>query len=131
MTKTEFFVGPAIELTSLKAYRDLLNTAYKNGEERGSSMDWNDVQQALDSALNALGSEAHAFMEAAENGDFYEVDDDNKIKISFMPGTDVTNDVLSAAKLVFAYRYPESVKWEDVDEAWELLSKDTALEPTA
>lgn len=128
MPKVEFFVGPAIELTSLKEYCRLLNVAYENGADRGGSMDWSDVQLALDKALDALGDEAHAFMEAAENDDFNNVDDD-KIKIAFMPGTDVTNEVLSAARLVFAYRYPEYVKWEDVDLAWEHLGAETAPAP--
>lgn len=125
MPKMEFFVGPGIEITALDQYRSLLNTAYENGEKNGGSMDWNDVQCALDKAIEALGSGAEDFMKKAEAGGI----DEDEAGIFFMPGTDVTNVVMSATKLVWAYRYPENVKWEDVDDAWNLLSVNKALTP--
>jgi hypothetical protein len=125
MTQANFFVGPAIEMNALEDYRNLLNTAYDNGEKRGGSMDWSDVQLALAKAIDALGGEASKFMETAEAGDIEEP----QSAIFFMPGTDITNTVKSAAKLLWAYRYPDSVKWEDVDDAWQTLTAETAPTP--
>jgi len=124
MANQEFFVGPGIEITALEQFRNLLNTAYDNGEKNGGSMDWNDVQLALDKAVEALGNGAQDFMDRAEVGEI-----EDGAGIFFMPGTDVTNVVMAAAKLVNAYRFPESVKWEDVDEAWHLLSAEPIPAP--
>ena len=111
-----FEVGPKVDAGKLTAYAELLEAAYKNGEERGSQMDWNDVQAALDKAIEAVGPEAERYMKDASEGIL-----DEDTSIFFADGTDQTPELVSACTLLMAYRYPEEVEWEDVDKAWEIL----------
>lgn len=121
MAKNQYVVGPGMEAATLASYRNLLDAAYANGEAKGGSMDWNDVQAALEKAVEGLGGEARLFMDDAAQGEH-----EDGVKIEFADGTDISAEVWSASLLLLAYRYPEDVKWEDVDAAWEALHRDPA-----
>lgn len=120
MARAEYTVGPDIDATRLAAYRELLDRAYANGEERGGSMDWGDIQAALEKAVEGLGGEARRFIEdtAADDG----VEDG--VKLVFADGSDITDDAWSACLLLLAYRFPDAVEWEDIDAAWEALHRE-------
>ncbi|NTF17957.1 hypothetical protein G6L37_06040 [Agrobacterium rubi] len=109
----EFQVGDRINETALGEFADLLREAYDNGARNNSTMEWNDVQAAFDKATDAFGDEGLAFQFAAEAG-FEE-----EPKITFP--TDASWETRAAAQLLFAYRYPDNVEWEDVDLAFEIL----------
>ncbi|RWL22521.1 MAG: hypothetical protein EOR63_32300 [Mesorhizobium sp.] len=126
MSKSEYVVGgPSIDPEGLAEYRRLLDVAYRNGEAHGSQMDWSDVQTALAKAVSTLGGEAAAFMEDSESDEGLE----DGVKIVFAEGTEVTAEVWSAALLLLAYRFPDSVEWEDVDSAWEALHREPEASP--
>lgn len=120
MAKEEYTVGPDLDASGLAIYRELLETAYTNGEARGGSMDWSDVQLALEKAVQALGGEARQFMEDTEADDGIE----DGVKLVFSEGSEVSDEAWSACLLLLAYRFPDSVKWEDVDAAWEALHRE-------
>lgn len=110
---TEFQVGDSINETALAEYADLLREAYDNGAKNDATMDWNDVQKAHAKAVEAFGDEGEAFVAAAEAG----FNDEPKVTFP----ADASWEVRSAAQLLFAYRYPDDVAWEDVDLAFEIL----------
>lgn len=109
-----FLVGDTVNTVKLEEFSAALKAAYANGSARGGSMDWSDVQLALSLAIDALGDEAKAFMEAAAEG----FDEEPSMSLP----KDASPDVRSAAHLLFAYRYPDAVEWEDIDLAWEMLA---------
>jgi len=121
MSKSEYIVGPDFDQEALDEYARLLDKAYENGKARGAHMDWNDVTAALDKAVDALGGEARLFVEDSQADGW---PDDDFVSISFAEGTTTTKEAWSAASLLFAYRYPDDVKWEDVDAAWEALHRE-------
>lgn len=110
---TEFHLGDTIDEAALEAYSKLLREAYDNGESNNATMDWNDVQAALDKAIEAFGADAEAFKAAADAG----FDDEPLLSTP----ADISGEARSAAQLIFAYRYPESVDIEDVDQAFDTL----------
>lgn len=110
---SEYQVGDAINETALEEFSGLLKQAYANGEANGGSMDWNDVQKALDKAVEAIGAES--FMEVASSDEGFEDEP------TLMLPQDASGEVRAAAALVVAYQNPESVDWEDVDTAWDIL----------
>lgn len=110
---TEFQVGDTINDTALAEYADLLREAYDNGAKNDSTMDWGDVQAAVNKAVEAFGEDGSAFQAAALSGFKQEP------RVTFP--TDASWETRSAAQLLFAYRYPDAVDWEDVDLAFEIL----------
>lgn len=108
----EFFVGDQIDEQALDEFVRLLGVAYSNGEANGSRMDWSDVNAAREQAVAAFGDTAKEFEMAAEAG-FSE-----EPKVTFP--LDADDRVRAAATLLYAYRHPHDVDWEDVDLAWEL-----------
>lgn len=109
----EFFLGENVDHKALEEFASLLRTAYDNGRENGAHMDWSDVSAAVQKAVEAFGEDGVSFQIAAEAG-FEE-----EPQITFP--VDASWEVRAAAGLLFAYRYPEDVAWEDVDSAWEIL----------
>lgn len=110
---TEFHLGDTIDQPALEAYSRLLREAYDNGESNDATMDWNDVLAALDKAVEVFGSDGAAFKAAAEAG----FEEEPKVTTPL----DVPGEARSAAQLLFAYRYPDTVDWEDVDQAFDTL----------
>lgn len=106
-------VGDVVDEAALAEYAALLRKAYQNGEERGGSMDWSDVQEAANKAVEALGPIARQFSEDAEEG--FEEEPGVTYPLSG------SVEVRSAAELLYAYRYPDDVNWEDVDQAYNTL----------
>lgn len=121
MERNAYIVGNDIDREALGQFAKLLAEAYDNGEQRGGHMDWNDIQLALDKAVHALGGDAERYMGDAADG-FPELADGDEPVIRFPEGFDAGNVELSAAKLLIAYRTPDEVRWEDVDDAMESLS---------
>jgi glucose-6-phosphate isomerase len=113
-----------IDHTALDEFKTLFNAAYQNGEDRGGSMEWGDVQLALTKALAGLGRAAQAFNKAAETGNLDEED------ILTVDIGEATPTIYAAALLVDAYKFPEHVKWENVDAAWEALNREPNPSPT-
>lgn len=111
----EFQVGDDVNETALAEFADRLKQAYANGEASGGTMDWDDVQEALDKAVEAFGPQAEAFMTVATSEDGFT----EEPTITFP--SDSSWETRSAATLLIAYRYPSEVKWEDVDASWEIL----------
>lgn len=109
----EFQVGDSINETALGEFADLLRQAYDNGAKNNATMDWNDVQSAVEKAAEAFGDEGLAFQFAAEAG----FEDEPKVTFP----ADASWETRAAAQLLFAYRHPDSVEWEDVDLAFEIL----------
>jgi hypothetical protein len=109
----EFQVGDSINEAALGEFATLLRAAYDNGSRNDATMDWNDVQAALNKAVEALGDAGREFVAAAEEGF------DSEPRVTFPQ--DASWETRSAAQLLFAYRYPNDVEWEDVDQAWETL----------
>jgi hypothetical protein len=110
---SEFFVGDSIEPQALSDFATLLRTAYDNGATNGAQMELNDVQAALNKAVEAFGEQGQAFAAAAQDGF------DSEPAVTYPH--DASWETRSAAALLFAYRYPDDVSWEDVDQAWEIL----------
>lgn len=109
----EFFLGETVDPKALDEFASLLRTAYDNGRDNGSHMDWNDVAAAKDKAVEAFGEDGSAFQAAADAG----FEEEPQVTYPL----DATWEIRAAASLLFAYRYPEDVAWEDVDAAWEIL----------
>lgn len=110
---TDFQIGDNVNETALNEFAVLLRVAYANGADNDSTMDWDDVQQAHAKAVEAFGADGAAFVAAAEEG--FEMEP----RMTYP--TDATWELRSAAQLLFAYRYPEDVAWDDVDLSWEIL----------
>jgi hypothetical protein len=110
---TEFYVGDSINDAAITEFSALLRTAYDNGHANGGSIDWNDVQAALDKAVEAFGENGAAFITAANAG----FEQEPKMRLA----ADLSWEESAAAQLLYAYRYPESVDIEDVDQAWDAL----------
>jgi hypothetical protein len=110
---TEFQLGDTLNETVLDEFAVLLREAYENGKRNDATMDWNDVQKAHAKAVEAFGEDGAAFAAAAEEG--FEMEP----RVTFP--ADASWETRSAAQLLFAYRYPEEVRWEDVDLSWEIL----------
>jgi hypothetical protein len=109
----DFQVGDSINDTAVAEFSTLLRTAYDNGRTNGGSMDWNDVQAALDRAVEAFGDDGAAFIAAANAG----FDDEPRLGFT----ANLSPEERAAAQLLFAYRYPEDVAMEDVDASWDIL----------
>ena len=109
-----YVVGDNVNESALAEFSELLRQAYEHGEESGGTMDWNDVQAALKKAVDALGAPAQQFMAVANIDGF---DEDPIVACS----PDASLEAKAAAQLIYAYRNPQSVDWEDVDLAWETL----------
>lgn len=126
MAKSEYTVGPAIDEEKLQKYAELLNQAYERGDEADGEMDWDDIQKAHDMAVEALGDGAREFVADANSDEGHE----DGVKLLFPETyTEISNEAWSACLLLLAYRYPEDVKWEDVDDAWESLHCEQAAAP--
>jgi hypothetical protein len=110
---SDFFVGETIDHEALGEFSSLLRTAYNNGRTNNAQMDWNDVSAALQKAAQAFGEDGSAYLAAANDG--------FDVEPAVTYPVDASWDVRAAAALLFAYRYPEDVAWEDVDMAWEIL----------
>jgi hypothetical protein len=110
---SEFVVGETIDHKALGEFSSLLRAAYDNGKADSAHMDWDDVAAALEKAIEAFGEDGRAF-EAAANEGF-----DVEPVVTYPMGA--SWEVRAAVALLFAYRYPDDVEWEDVDMAWEIL----------
>jgi hypothetical protein len=110
---SEYFVGENIDHKALGEFSSLLRTAYDNGRINNATMDWNDVSAALQKAVEAFGEDGRAYLSAANEG--------FDVEPAVTYPADASWDVRAAATLLFAYRYPDDVAWEDVDTAWEIL----------
>lgn len=110
---TDFQIGDSINETALDEFTVLLREAYENGARNDATMDWDIVQKAHAKAVEAFGRDGEAFVAAADAGF------EQEPRITFL--SDASWETRSAAQLLFAYRYPEDVEWEDVDLAWEIL----------
>lgn len=121
MSGNEFELSPAGEETS-QDFITILERAYELGEERGGSMDWNDVQYALEAAKRMFPGLGDELLElAGENED---------ISVVFPIGHSTSPAELAAAKLILAYRDPENVSWDEVDLARSYLHDDnTGFKP--
>lgn len=109
----EYFVGDSINDAAITEFSALLRTAYDNGQANGGSIDWNDVQAALDKAVEAFGEDGATFIADANAG----FEEEPKIRFA----TDLSWEEAAAAGVLYAYRYPQDVDIEDVDQAWETL----------
>jgi hypothetical protein len=119
----------AAEPEALAEYVRLLNVAYDNGEARGGSMEWSDVETALEKAVEAFGEAGTAFREANDEIQYADDSDLEDIDLLFVAGHEPSDAEMSAAKLMKAFVGGDHVKWEAVDEAWELVREAPAAAP--
>lgn len=110
---TDFQIGDSVNETALGEFATLLREAYDNGKHNDATMDWDDVQKAHAKAVEAFGDDGAAFVAAADEG--FETEP----RVTYP--ADASWETRSAAQILFAYRYPEDVQWEDVDLSWEIL----------
>jgi hypothetical protein len=110
---TDFQIGDSVNETALGEFAVLLREAYENGARNDATMDWDDVQKAHAKAVEAFGEDGAAFVAAADEG--FEMEP----RVTYP--SDAAWETRSAAQLLFAYRYPEDVQWEDVDLSWDIL----------
>jgi hypothetical protein len=110
---TDFQIGDSVNETALGEFTVLLREAYENGARNDATMDWDDVQKAHAKAVEAFGEDGAAFVAAAGEG--FEMEP----RVTYP--SDTAWETRSAAQLLFAYRYPEDVQWEDVDLSWDIL----------
>lgn len=112
---TEFMVGDTVDEAALSAYASLLRTAYENGAANNATMDWSDIDAAKAKAVEAFGEQGRVWAAAAAAEDGFQ----EEIAITFP--ADASWEVRSAATLLYAYRDNDTLQWEDVDLARELL----------
>lgn len=108
-------VSSADEDAALTACKSLCR-AYDLGESRGGSMDWSDVETAVDKALEAIPGARESVESAREalNDDDVEFDD---IEIKWEGET--SQAVHACLLMIHSARFEDGSEWEDVDMAWE------------
>jgi len=97
--------------------------AYDLGEERGGSMDWSDVEAAVEKALDAVPGARAAIEAAREELDEEDFDD---IQVEWKGASPAVHACLL---LIHSARHEDGSEWEEVDMAWEAARE--ALEPAA
>ncbi|MTH95262.1 hypothetical protein [Roseibium sp. RKSG952] len=93
MPATRFLLSPAPEDAS-QLFIETLERAYELGEVNGGSIDWNDVQDALASAIKMFPGQADELLKLAGENE--------AIMAVFPDGHDPAAAELAAAKLILA-----------------------------